>query len=180
MTLTRFPSAGDVEPLEAVDHHQVGDVAWSNCSEIVEAEVLRRVDGRQSYRGDRVESLLDGHLDHVVDVSLLEKVLRMTVVGDEETPGQVAARDGRQKIPQVLRYGTLADHDVHPQPELLEHLVDRRTLVVRVYTRRDVCVQVLTRESRRVPVNALVLGHRDLVQESLVLAQHARIVHHLT
>ena len=114
----------DVEPLEAVDYHQVGDVAWSNRSEIFETEVLRRVDGRHSYRRDRVESLFDGHLDHVVDVSLFQQIFRMTVVGNEEAPRQVVARDHGQKVQQVLRHGTLADHDVHSQPELLEHLVD--------------------------------------------------------
>ena len=49
-----------------------------------------------------------------------------------------------------------------------------------MHTRGDVCVEVLPGEPRRVPVDALVLGHRDLVQESLVLAQHSRVVHHLT
>ena len=64
-------------------------------------------------------------------------------------------------------------------PQLLRPLRRRRALVVRPHARRQVGVEVLPPQQRRVPVHVPPREGVELRQQASVLRQHAREVHHL-
>jgi len=180
--LALFVDHLDVEVLEVVDDGKVGEVAGRDGAAVVEQEVARRVMCRGFDCDDGIDAeLVDGAAADVVDMALLKQVVRMLVVGAEHAALGILGRQQRGERLEIAGGRALADHDELAALELGQRVLHGRALVVGVDADRDVGVEVLALQARRVAVDLLVVrlrGH-DLGDDFGVVVNDAVGVHHL-
>ena len=82
--LALFENHFDVKILEIIDDCEIGQIPGSNCAAVIEQEVARRVVAGDLDGQDRVRAVLvDGLAADIVDVPLLQKIVRVLVVRAE-------------------------------------------------------------------------------------------------
>ena len=179
--LALFIDLLNVEVFKVVDDDEVAEVTGCDSAAIVEEEVPRRIVAGGLNGGDGLHAERQGTLHDIVDVSLLEKIVGMLIVGAEHAPLHVfIAQQGSEGV-QVPRRRTLADHNELAPLELGDGIVQVMTLVVGVHTCGDVGVEVVAHQVGGVTVDLLVVGlaRHDFFHYLLITVDGAHEVHHL-
>ena len=172
-----YPS--HVEALQIVHHRQSRQVARHDRADAAKAEVLRRVEARQPHGQARVHAGGDGATNDMVHLAFAQQIVDVLVVGAEAKSVRVFAGDQRQQSVEIAGLRAFANHDHQPAAQLLASLLERRTLMVAVDSRRNVSRKILAAQARSVPVDDLIAGHANLVERLLVSRDHRGEVHHL-
>ena len=129
----------DVEVVEIVDHDKVRKKARCDCAAVVEQEVTRGVVARAFDGDDRVDAVfVDGLAADIVDVPLLQKIVRVLVVRAEHAVGVILRCEQREQRVEVARGRALADHDVLSALELGDGILHGAALVVGIDAGGDV------------------------------------------
>ena len=172
----------DVEIFEVVDDGKVGQIAGRDGAAVVQQEIARRMVARSFDGDDRVDAVfVDGLAADIVDVALLEQVVRMLVIGAEHAALGILRRQQRSQRLKVPRRRALADHDELSAAQLGQRVLDVGALVVGIDARSDVRVEILAGQARCVAVDLLVVRLRgdDLRDDLGVVVRDAVGVHHL-
>ena len=103
----------------------------------------------------------------------------IAVVGAEGDAVRAEVPHERQQCLQVARHRRFANQEPHAGPQPLASLVDRQGLVVRADARRDVGVQLLAEQARRVAVDLDALCQPQLVELGGVAGDDSGEIHHL-
>ena len=74
---------------------EIGATSRRNDAPIVEPEIVGRVRRRHSNRVTRVDSSGYGATDHEIDVSLVEEISGLTVIGAKADPVMILGSDQR-------------------------------------------------------------------------------------
>ena len=174
-----LPHALGAERHEVRHRDDVGEVPGRHGAVLVEPVVPGRVERGHDDGVRRRTAERHGLADHVVDVSVLLEVVRLTVVRAEQAVRDPVLEHQGEEGLEVPRRRALADHDPHPQAALLERLLVRRAFVVAADPGREVRVQRGAREAGGVTVDVAVAGRGDLGDRVLVPGDDRGVVHHL-
>ena len=171
----------NVEIIEIVDDHKVGQVAGGDGAAVIEQEVPGGGVAGGLHGDDGIHAQGNGLLHDVVNVALFQQVVGMLVVGAEHAAVHIfVAQQGNQGL-QVPGGGALADHDELAPLQLGQGVVNIGALVVRVHAGGDVGVEVVAGQTGGVTVDLLMmgLGGHDLLHHLGVAVDGAYKVHHL-
>ena len=128
---------------------------------------------------ERPHATADGGADHVVEMAFLGDVERIAIVGAERQERRAVGGHQFGQGGEVLGDRALAHQDLHALGQLLARLGRRGRLVAVAHTGRDVGVEVVGRQQRRMAVDLHVGEGGELGQHRRVLSEHARHVHEL-
>ena len=171
----------DVEILEVVDDGEVRQIAGRDGAAVVQQEIARGMVPRGLDGDDRVDAVFVDRLTaDVVDVALLEQVVRMFVIGAEHAALGVLRREQRGQRLEVPRCRALADHDELTAAQLRQRVFHVGAFMIGIDAGSNVGVQFLARKAWRVAVDLLVVRLRgdDLRHDLSVVVRDAVGVHH--
>ena len=169
-----------VDIVEVVQHGEVRQIPGGNGALVVQEEVAGSVVTGHLDGQDGIRAQMDGLADDVVDVSLVQQIPGVLVVGGEHAAvGVLLGEQGHQGL-QVLGGGALADHDKLSLAQLLQGILKGVALMVGIHPGGDVRVQGVAAQAGRMAVDLLVmgLGDHDLLDGGTVAMDNAGVVHH--
>ena len=96
---------------QVAQYHQISVITGRYSAVILQTEVTRRVERAHLYRVHRADALLHRFADDRVHVTLVQQILRMSVIGTKQRAITVRRITKGEKRVQIFRGGTLTDHD---------------------------------------------------------------------
>ena len=167
------------ERAEVVEQDAVGAVARRDRAHARQAVAERRVQRREQQCVLGRDALRDGDAAHLVDVALAQEEVGLAVVGAEGAAlGPVLAHE-RQQIAQVAGVRGLAQQHPRAAPPLLQRLAQDGRLVIAADAGGQVGVERRADDTRRMAVDPLAGGQRDLRELLGRSGDDGRVVHHL-
>ena len=128
----------------------------------------------------RIDAETDTFLDDIVDMSQMQQVAGVFVVGGKQTAVVILPVEKGEQRAQVFGCGSFADHNKLPELQFFKGVLAIIAFVVGINARGDVSAKVFARKSGRVSVDLFVVrltakNFRDDVGNAV---DHAHIVHH--
>jgi len=134
-------------------------------------------DGGGPVDRQRLDAMGNSGADHVVEMALLGDVERVAVIGAERQEGREALGDDRHQGVEILGDGAFAHQDMHALADLLHGFVRRRAFVLGADARRQVAVQVVAAQQRRVAIDVVAPEGVELGEAARILVDDAREIH---
>ena len=115
----------------------------------------------------------------MVQVALREQVVGMEIVGHQRKVAVVPRVHQGDELLEIFGLGPLADHDVHPQPELFPGLLPPGAFMIRADAGGDIGVEVPAGEERGVAVADAAGKGVQFIQDRIAPGKDPGVVHHL-
>ena len=149
------------------------------AAERVEAVVAGRMRAGEQQRVDLGDAGGDRQPRAVVDVARAQQRVGLAVVGAERRQLGAVLQHVRDQRLEVLAGRALTDEDPHALAPPLDHLLERRRLVVGLDAGGQVGVEVATEDAGAVAVDPAPAGGSDAREHLRVACDHAGEVHDL-
>ena len=170
----------NIEILEIINDNEVGQIPGGDGAAVIEQEVAGGGVAGGLYGDDGVNAQRNGLFHDVVDMTLLQQVIGVLVVGAEHAAIHILAAQQGDKCLQIAGGGALADHDELAALQLGQSVIQIGALVVGVHAGGYVGVEVVAAEAGGVAIDLLVVRLRgdDLFHYLRVAVDGAHKVHH--
>ena len=179
--LAAFINSDHVKVLQIFYNGEVCQISGGDGTAVIEQEVAGCVQTCYLNRLNGIGTHADSLPADVVDVALFQQIVGMLVIGAEHAAVEILGGfDQRKQRLQIPGSSTFADHDELTQTELAHGIFFIGTFVVGVDTGRNVGIEVLVLQSRRMAVDLLVVCLRcdDFGNSFAVGIDDAGEIHH--